>query len=407
MRHRRLITVKEEKCMNKTQNIQVQPENGDATPGGVNLLDWLAALANRKMLVLGLPVLLAACAALACFFIPNVFKASTTILPTQQRQSAAATTLNQLGGYAGTTLGALSISIPVELYISMLKSNTVVDNLIQRFDLKRGYGTESLEVAREVLARNTKITPGRDWLVLIEVEDKDAERAAQIANGYVDELLKVANKLTLTEASHRRQFYERILQLTKTKLAEAEVAQALDKRTAKRLDRGNHLAAETVSRLRAQISAKEVRLAAIQPFVNLNNQEYIRSQQEVGALNAELAKIESNNAAVRRGGAHGYIGSATDESVYDPKYYEMLYELLSKQYEAARLDEAKDSSIIEVLDKAVVPERSFKPNRLKFVLNLALLGLVIAMVWVWFFDVIRIRARLVERIRIWKLVRNQ
>jgi uncharacterized protein involved in exopolysaccharide biosynthesis len=394
--------------MNKTQAIQAQTGNGGTTPGGVNLLDWLAALANRKKLVLGLPVFLAVCAAMASIFFPNVYKASTTILPTQQRQSSAAATLNRLGGYAGTTLGALSIAIPIELYVTMLKSSTVADNVIQRFDLKKGYATESLQEAREALARNTKVTPGRDWLVLIEVEDKDAKRAAQIANGYVDELLKVANRLGLTEASHRRQFYERTLQLTKTKLAESEAAHLLDKHNAKRLDPGNRLAAETVAGLRAQISAKEVRLAAMQSFVNVDNREYVRAQQELGALNAELAKIEKNNSAVRLGAeSEGHIGSGAEEVVYDAKYYEILYGLLLKQYEAARLDEAKDSSIIEVLDKAVEPERSFKPNRLKFVLNSALLGLLVAMVWVWFFDVIQIRARLGERIRIWKLERER
>jgi tyrosine-protein kinase Etk/Wzc len=395
--------------MNETQATKAQPDNAQIPHDNINLIDWLIALARRKKLVLGMPVLFVVCAALASLAMPNIYKASTTILPSQQPQSSAAAMLNQLGGFAGTTLGAFSITIPIELYVSMLKSSTVADNLIQRFDLKRGYGTEGFEATRQALARNSRIKFGKDGLIVIEVEDTDPSRAAQIANGYVDELLKLINRMALTEASHRRLFYERALQSTKAKLAEVQVAlkQASDSRAVKAGDSHSQAVADTVASLRAQISAKEVRLGVMQAFVTVNNQEYIRAQQEIGAMNAELARIENSNPSVRGLGrpAQDQVGSAEIKIRHDIKYYELLHELLAKQHDAALLDEAKDKAIIEVLDKAVAPERSFKPKRSGIVISAALFGLLIAMFGVLLFDVIRIGQRAGEAQQFEKLKR--
>jgi tyrosine-protein kinase Etk/Wzc len=384
--------------MNETPSTQAQVVNPKIVHNKINLIDWFIALVRRKKLVLGLPILFAMCAALASLAIPNAYKANAKILPSRQIQSSAAAMLNQLGGFAGTTIGAFHIVIPIELYIGMLKSSTVADNLIQRFELKKVYGTVDRDATRNVLAGKSQIKLGKDGLIVIEVEDKDPRRAAEIANGYVDELLKVAKRMALTEASHRRQFYERALQTTKDKLAEAEFALKYKSANTgdKKAESQYRAIAETAARLRAQISAKEVQLGAMQAFVTVNNQEFIRGQQEIGAMHAELTRIERENPALEGLGSRAQEPAIASDSIavlHDAKYYRMLYELLGKQYEAVRLDEAKDSAIIEVMDNAVAPEASFKPNRKVFVLAAAMFGLLAAMIGVLLFDVIRIGQR--------------
>jgi tyrosine-protein kinase Etk/Wzc len=378
--------------MNGPDSPKLQEKQVTAARDEITLIDLLIAFAKRKRLVLGLPVLFAACAALASLFVPNVYKATTQILPSQHYQSSAAAMLNQLGGFAGSTPGALTFRIPTELLISMLKSRSVADNLIQRFDLQREYGLDSLDATRQILMRNTRITSGKDGLIAIDVEDKDPKRAAQIANAFVDEVLKLTKNMTLTEASHRRAFFERRLQSLNDQLAEAVVAFKSLQGARTGSDSKAREVAELAARLRAQISAKEMQLGAMQAFVTIDNQEYIRGQREIGAMRADLARLENGSSEIRgrRGKAGVEVWPDHIKILHDVRYYQALHDLLERQYEAARLDEAKDHSIIEVLDEAVEPERNIRPNRAMIVLFPTLLGLLIAIVWVLFVDIIRI-----------------
>jgi uncharacterized protein involved in exopolysaccharide biosynthesis len=393
--------------MNGPDSPKLQEKQATAARDEITLFDLLIAFAKRKKLVLGLPVLFAACATVASLFLPNIYKATSKILPSQQNQSSAAAMLNQLGGFAGSTPGALTIRIPTELLISMLKTNTVADNLIQRFNLQRAYGVDSLDATRQVLIRNTRITSGKDGLIAIEVEDKDPKRAAQVANAFVDEILKLTKRMALTEASHRRLFFERRMQSLKDQLAEAEVAlkSAQGARDVTANDRKAREVAERMARLRAQISAKEIQLGAMQAFVTFNNQEYIRGQQEIGAMRAEVARLESEGSVVR--GSEGKFetqGRPNDiRMLHDVVYYRMLHDLLAKQYEEARIDEAKDASIIEVLDKAVEPERNIRPKHAMIVLTSTLFGLLIAIFWVLLVDLVQIGKRPGEAEKLQKL----
>lgn len=302
----------------------------------------------------------------------------------------------------------MNIRIPTELYISMLKSRTVADNLIRQFDLQKAYGVGSLDAARQVFERNSRISTGKDGLIVIDVEDTDPKRAALIANAFVDELIKVTKKMTLTEASHRRVFYERRLQSLQDELAEAEIALKSAKGTPDMsgIDGKARTLAETAARLRAQISAKEIQLGVMQAFVTVRNQEYNRGQQEIGAMRAELARLEDGNFFENSvGKASTHVRPENIRVLHNVTYYQMLHDLLAKQYEAARIDEAKDPSIIEVLDKAVEPERSIKPKRSGMILSGAIFGLLIAVFWVLIFEVIQIGKHPKEAEKLEKLKR--
>ncbi len=358
--------------------------------GGINLIDFLILFAERKRLLIVFPALVAITAAALSLLIPNTYKGSTKILPPQQAQSSAAAFLSQLGGVAGAAAGAAGVKNPNDTYLGMLRSRTVADNLLKRFDLKKVYDKEYNDAARGELEGNTGISSGKDGLILIEVEDEDPQRAAEIANAYTEELQKLTKVLAVTEASQRRLFFERQLEMSKNNLANAEVTlrDTLGTRGVISVDSESRAIVETVSRMRAQIAAKEVQLGAMRAFVTSSNQEYKRAEQELASMRVELAKLENGRPAVDGLAPEGdkQAGLQNIKLLRDLKYHQMLYELLAKQYEVARLDEAKDAALIQVLDKAVAPERKFKPKRAFLVMAAGLVALFGVIAWILLLD---------------------
>jgi len=345
----------------------VPEKHSDESIGGV--MGFFIVLAKYKKSIIGLPVAVGLLAIALSFVLPDVYQARTKMLPPQQAQSSASALLSQLGGFAGAAAGIASIKNPNDLYVGMLRSRTVAERLITRFNLKQVYEMDSLERTIKRLQDSTIITAGKDGLIVIEVEDNDRERAAKLANSYVEELLRLTKELAVTDASQRRVFFERQLETAKNNLAAAEVGLkgAIATHGVVSVDAESRTVVETVARLRAQTTAKEVQLNSMQAFITPNNPEYKRVEQELSSLRSQLAMLENgrrNDSTEHDGAASG--GLENIKRLRDVKYYEMLYELLAKQYEVARLDEAKDPSIIQVLDPAVPPERKFKPKRLLF-----------------------------------------
>jgi uncharacterized protein involved in exopolysaccharide biosynthesis len=348
----------------------------------ISILDMMIALAKHKKLILGLPVAGAALAGAIAFALPNVYKAGTVLLPPQQQQSSASALLSQLGGMAGMAAGAAGLKNPNDVYIGMLKSRTIADKLVGRFDLKSVYDTDSLEKARKRLAEKSAIAAGKDGLITIEVESGDAKLSSRMANAYVEELLQLSRVLAVTEAGQRRVFFEGQLELAKNNLAKAEASLkgSLDTRGVVSVDGESRAVVETVARLKAQVSMKEIEINSMRAFVTTSHPEYQRAVEELSSLRAELSKLENGRGADiasddKGGNARGLENI---QRLRDLKYYQMLYELLAKQYEAARLDEAKDPSLIQVLDKAVEPERPVRPQHLLIVLLGTLAGLFLA-----------------------------
>lgn len=348
-------------------------ENGD-----MNFLAILKALRNRKLLIIGLPLIFSILGALLSLAIPNTYRASTKILPREQSLTNTATLLNQLGNADR----ALSIRIPidpnsrhpVELYIGILKSRSIGDSLVRRFDLKKAYGVKTNEQARIHLSARTLITSGRDGLISIEVEDKLPVQASQIANAYIEELLKMAKSLALTSSSQRRNYYERQFQLAQEKLNAAQAASKSAPAVAGRENADIRPKMRDIVQLRAQIEAKEIQLSALQAFSSEDNSELTQGQREVARLRAELAKLEADDATA---------GSTQ----HDINYYQYLSGMLARHLADARREETRDASLIQVLDAAVTPERHSSPNR-PFIVEIAFLsGLMVALLWIFMQDV--------------------
>lgn len=352
-----------------------------------SLLDLVLALAKRKRYLIGVPLLSAVLAGAISLATPSVYLASTTMMPPQQQQSGASALLSQLGGVAGIVAGGAGVKSPNELYVGMLKSNTIADKLIAKFNLKQAYETDSQENARKALSSKTSITSGKDGLITISVEDTDKKLVASIANAYVTELVDLTKVLAVTDAAKRRMFYEREFEKAKNNLASAEAAlrNSLDTHGVISVDAESRSIVETVGRLRAQVSAKEIQLNSMSAFVTSNNPDYKIAQQELESLKAQLSKLENGRGKVELGeqksNSNPAAGLENIKQLRDVKYYQMLYELLGKQYEIARIDEAKDPAIIQVLDPAVEPERKHAPKPTVMVIIVFVLSLIMTMAW--------------------------
>lgn len=338
------------------------PEGGDDE---ISLLEMLQVLWENKWLLIGSTLGAGVLAAGVTLLMPNYYKATARILPPQQNSSNASALLGQLGGLAAAAGGSIGgIRNPTDLYVGMLKSRTVADRLIEKFDLKTYFDEKYQMTTQKQLEKASRISAGKDGIIAISVELKDPNLAADVANAYVEELIRLTGVLAVTEASQRRLFFERQLTKARDNLAAAEVAarEALTRGGLAVVEGQGRSLLEASARLRAQITAKEVQLGAMRSFAAESNPDLRLAQTELAALRAELARIEGASSV----GVSPKLNSSASDNVRllrELRYQEALQELLARQTEAARLDEARDISMVQVLDAAVGPDRESSPRR--------------------------------------------
>ena len=384
------------------------PDRSDNT---ASLGELLSVLPRYKRLVIGLPLLAALVSLAVALLLPKWYTATAKIMPPQQTQSNAVAILGQLGALAGGAAQAFGVKNPSDIYVTMLKSRTVADNLIDKFGLKTVYDEEYLVEARKKLARYSSITTGRDGVITIEVDDKDPKRSAELANAYIEELRSITVHLAVTEAGQRRLFFEAQVKKTKEELERAELAL---KTFAKDLGLVNPegqmgLTVSAAAALRAQITAREVQLSAMRSFATNTNPDLQRIGQELAGLRAELARLEKNVGGDKGDvlvgvGAAPEVGLEYVRRYREVKYQETLYTALARQYEIARIDEAKDATLIQVLDTALPPERKSRPRRALIVSISTVLAALLGIALAYLLESLRadpmINARL-ERLRKW------
>jgi tyrosine-protein kinase Etk/Wzc len=351
------------------------------------VLDLLIVLSRRKRIILRTTLAAAVLAAIVSLVLPNRYTATTNILPPQQSQSLAASMIGQLGALGPMAAMAqkdLGLKNPNDLYVGMLRSRTAEDALIRRFDLLQVYREKKMSEARKDLENASSIVLGKEGFISISVEDKDRSRAPQIANAYVEQLRQLTQDLAVNEAGQRRIFFERQLELAKNNLAGAE--QALKETEQKtgliQLDGQAKAIIESVVKLRAAIAAKEVELHAMRLFSTEQNPDVQLREQQLSGMRAQLALLEKQSGGPGNvaGNVEVPAGNVPEAGLQyvrklrDVKYAETIFELLAKQYEAARLDEAKTAAVIQVLDPAIEPDRKSSPQRTLIVVIVTLLG---------------------------------
>ena len=335
-----------------------QTTGPDSAEGEGSLLDLALVLAENIRVLVLVPLAAGLIALGYSFTIPPTFTATTRLLPPQQQQSGAAALASQLGTLSGLAGAAAGIKNPVDTYIAMIKSWTVADRMVARFNLKEVYKAELDVDARNGLSGSTRVSSGKDGLIVIEVDDLDPKRAADLANAYVDELRNFNQTLAVTEAAQRRLFFENQVKRAKDDLTNAEIAlrgSGVSEATLKTMPQS---ALAMVAELRARITVQEVKLASMRGFMADANPEFRQAQQELSALRAQLSKAGESDSLKAGGSGAEYIAKYRAF-----KYQETLFELMVKQYEMARLDEAREGSVMQVIDPARPPERKSKPKK--------------------------------------------
>ncbi len=358
----------------------------------MRLLDVLIILARRRRFIGWFTAGVTALTAIILFLIPNKYTATAVILPPAQDSSMSSALMGQMvgtGALASLAGSSLGIKNPAEMYVALFRSRTVEDALIRRFGLMARYHRKNMVDARKAFEDRTTVILGiKDDLIRVSVTDKDPRFAAELANAYVDEFRKHSDSLTLTAAAQRRAFFQQQLLNANEDLAKAEQAmKKMQQNTGVlQLDSQARALIEQAAILRAQIAAKEVQLQSMRSFETEDNPQYAMIEQQLDALRAQLAKVAGPDA-----NTYGDIGLpktnvpeagiAYIDALRDLRYDETISELLTKQFEAAKLDEARQGTI-QISDVAVPPDKKSSPHRALLVALAAILAFLVACTWI-------------------------
>lgn len=292
--------------------------------------------------------------------------------------------LGALSSLAGTSTG---LKNPSDQYIAFLRSRTVQDALVDRFKLKDRYELELREDAATALSKISGISSGKDGIITIQVSDEIPAFAAELANAYVSELGRLLDRLAVTEAQQRRQFFEKQLLQTKSDLVKAEKALRNSGVTERELKVNPSTAVAAVAQLQAQITAQEIKIASMRGYVTEAAAEFKIAQAQLVELRAQIEKI-SRATQLPDASDSDYIAAYREF-----KYQEALFELFAKQFELAKVDESREGAVIQVLDVAQVPERKSGPRKIVVALMTSILVGLFLLGYVFVRDVFRARAR--------------
>jgi uncharacterized protein involved in exopolysaccharide biosynthesis len=350
----------------------------------ISLVDLLLPLIESwKLWILG-SLLVGLLALGVAFLITPTYTARTTFLPPQQQQSSISSALSSLGGLAslaGLAGATANLKSPADQYVALMQSVTAEDRLIEKFNLQKVYEAKYRFEARKELEMNTRIQVGKkDGLISVEVDDVDPQRASDMANAYVAELRRMTSVLAVSEAQQRRVFFEKELQDARDQLTKAQQELQASGFNFGALRAEPRAAAESYARLKAEITAVEVRTQVLRGSLADSSPEVQRQLAQLGALRAQLARLEQT--------AESNVGPDYLTKYREFKYRETLFELFARQYEIARIDESREGALIQVVDVAVAPEYKSNPKRLLIaavstLLSLALLGIFILLRYAW------------------------
>jgi uncharacterized protein involved in exopolysaccharide biosynthesis len=333
----------------------------------INLLELLQVVVRNLPLIVKITGSVVVLALVYSLTLKNIYTAKATLLPPQKDSGGgAAALLASMGGGLAGLAGGLGGS--ADLYLELLKSRSVADAVIKRLDLQTEFKSKNADDTRKRVEGVVKFQAGKNGIITITADYKDPAKAALFANTFVDELQKKSLQLNLTKASIERSFLEKRLTVVKQDLksAEDEMKSFQEKNKTIKADSQAAAAIEGIARLRAEIVAKEVQLAALRTSMTDESPEVSALLAGIGRSKKQLGTMSGS------GGGDGVIPSVGNAPAIEVEYVrrlrelktqEALFEQLTKQYELAKISEARDSSSLQVLDEAVAPLRKSKPKR--------------------------------------------
>lgn len=352
---------------------------------GFDLFDFLLVLTEARKTIAVAMLISIVLSAVVCLVLRPTFTGSALIVPPQQGQSLANMMgqLSALVSLTGVGAGGSQFKTSADMYVGMLESRTISDHLISQFHLQQLYHARSMEDARTQLKNNSRFLAGKDGLIHISVEDHDPNRASEMANAYVDELYTLNSHLAITEAAQRRAFFDQEMadERSALSLAEDDLRKTAEKTGVIHLGGQAESIIRSLATVRAQIASREVEINSLKTYATEDNPVAIRAREEIKSLREQLAKLENDprnpemadNVGIPAGRLPA-VGLEYARKLREVKYHETLFELLAKQYEAARIDEAKAAPVIQVVDRAVPPDKKSGPHRLWIMVGAVFIG---------------------------------
>ncbi|MBX3606126.1 MAG: hypothetical protein KF788_12660 [Piscinibacter sp.] len=320
-----------------------------------------------------------------------IYTARTTLLPPgSQQQGGSAAALAALGSLGGLA-GGFAPKTPDELYVALLKSDSVLRGLDRDFDLKGRYEVKTYEALRKKVPAYVRVSSDKkSGLIAVEVDDEDPKFAAELANAHASEITKVLGRLAVSEAQLRRSFFEQQLKDTKENLirAEQDMRRVQEKSGVIVLDKQAEALIGGAAQLRAQIAEREVQLKVLRTSATEQNPDVQRLQSELRALRGELARMESSQSNSPGSAVDLPVGKLPEAAIdyvrarRELKLQETLLESMLRQYEIAKLDEAKEGPVLQQVDVAQPPDYKSKPSRALIVVVATALALLASTLWV-------------------------
>ena len=357
----------------------------------ISLIELATILGEEKKILFGLPIAAGIVAIVVSLLMTPIYTATTTLLPPQNGGSGAAALLGQLGGLGG--LAGLDIGGGAgspEMYVTMLQSRSAKDKIIERFNLMERYEAEfKADVYKRLDSVVAITTDKKSGLITVAVDNEEPAFAADMANAYYEVMKELLTRVAVTEAQQKRVFFEEQFTKAKDELADAEVKlKEVQERTGLIQLEGQAAATfQAIAQLRAEVTRREAQLAALRSFATPSNPEYLRVSNELASLRAQLRDTEektgTNNNEDLSTFSTGKLPEQGLEYVRafrDVKYNEAIFEIMAKQFELAKIEEAKDTSNLQQLDLATTPDRKSKPKRALIVILSVVAAGFVAMV---------------------------
>jgi uncharacterized protein involved in exopolysaccharide biosynthesis len=403
------------------REIDPQPDAGEVSRAEVSpddsrarQVDRLRLFWKRREFLMRAGTLALMASTVVAFLIPKSYTSTAQLMPPDPQSSGGmammAAMATKTGGDLGTIAGdLLGLKSSGALFIGILRSETSQDRLIQQFDLRKVYGTRLMVDARTKLDGNTAISEDRkSGIVTISVTDHSPQRAAALANAYVDQLNSLVSELSTTSAHRERVFLEERLKVVKGDLDDAsnQLAQFSSKNSTLDIQQEGKAMLDAAGTIAGEMIAAQSELEGLRQIYTDNNSRVRALNARVAELRKQLEKLggaqanEADTAATPSGssadpapaqvGGLPYptirnlplLGAKYGDYYRRAKIEETVYELLTEQYELAKVQEAKETPSVKVLDPARIPEKKSSPQRLQILLLGTFLGSAFAVIWV-------------------------
>jgi uncharacterized protein involved in exopolysaccharide biosynthesis len=368
----------------------------------------LRLLWSRRSWIAGVVLVGIVLAIIVALLIPKQYVSTARLMPPDSQSGGGLAMLASLSGQAGGGIGALAgdllgMKTSGALFISVIRSRTAQERIVQQFDLKKVYGTRWEDGARMHLEHNTAVSEDRkSGVITLSVTDHDPQRAAAIARSYIDQLDTLMAELNTSSAHRERVFLEGRLDTIKGDLeaAEKDFSEFASKNGAIDITAQGRAMLQSAAGLQGEMIAAQSELEGLRQIYSDNNVRVRSTEARIAELRAQLAKLGGKYdpgapAATSPGGsgndsADSYptlrqlpiLGVPYADKYRTLKVEEAVFETLTKQYELAKVQEAKEIPSVKVLDTPEIPEHKSFPPRTLIVAGGAALALALSVLWI-------------------------